>query len=57
MLSLMLDSKYVAIKLRNPLPSFHSQFEMSDRLPDIWFHLAPEETRISLGQVGGAGVI
>jgi hypothetical protein len=56
MLPLMLERKYVAVKLCYPLPAFHNQFEMLYRTPDVWFHFAPEESRVSLSQVGGADI-
>ena len=56
MLALMFDGEYIAVELRDPLPTLHRQFEMAYCIADIGFDPAPKEAGIPFGDIGRTGI-
>src|SRR5215217_4274064 len=52
----VLDLEHVAIEIGDPLPPFHRKLQIPKCAADVGLNLAPEEARITLGEIGWAGV-
>ncbi len=55
-MTMMFEDEDIAVKLGDPLSSFHRQFKEADGVANIRLDLAPEECRIIFGEVSGAGI-
>jgi hypothetical protein len=53
MLPVMFQCEHIAIKLRNPLPPLHRQFEVTYCSADVRLYLTQKEQRILFGDICG----
>src|SRR5262245_19219360 len=52
----MLNLEHIAVEVGCPLPALHRQLQIAERVANEGLDLAPKEARVSVGEVGRAGI-
>ena len=52
----VLHHEHITVEIGDPLPPFHRQLQIAERVADEGLDLAPEETWVFVSEVGRAGI-